>query len=166
MKKKVVGIGKHLVTGSVEENLCTYALGSCVALTLYFPAAQVAGMSHVVLPNSLVNINGKSRNGPAYYADTAVAALLASMQEAAGNRGYTSLFGLSAKLIGGATMLRVKSPFNIGINNVRALERQLAHHRIPISACEVGGNICRTVTIRAENGHVLVQSPATTSRIL
>ena len=166
MKKKVVGIGEYLVTNSPDEYLCTFALGSCVALTLHFPAAQVAGMTHVALPDSLISTSRDNQRRPAYYADKAVPALLAAMKKAIALQNFTSLHGVTAKLIGGATVIKIKNDFHIGARIARALENQLIYHHIPITAHAVGGNVSRTVKIYPDTGQVVISSPGRQPRIL
>ena len=46
----VVGLGKMKVSGSEEETLITYSLGSCIGLSLYDPVARVGGLVHCMLP--------------------------------------------------------------------------------------------------------------------
>ena len=72
-----VGMGEIQVSNSSGTTITAPGLGSCIGLTMYDPNAIVAGMVHVVLPDSTastkeINLLGK-------YADTAVPELLAQM---------------------------------------------------------------------------------------
>ena len=53
--KIVVGVADLAVTDDPTTSLITYALGSCIGVTIYDPAARVGGMLHFMLPSSKVN---------------------------------------------------------------------------------------------------------------
>ncbi|MFT6079977.1 MAG: chemotaxis protein CheD, partial [Planctomycetota bacterium] len=49
-KGLVVGVA-DMVIGAVEDDqIVTYALGSCIGLTAYDPVARVGGLLHFMLP--------------------------------------------------------------------------------------------------------------------
>ncbi len=162
---KVVGIGEYLVSLSSEEIIRTYALGSCVALVLHFPAAKIGGMVHVVLPDSVVSRSNAPKR-PGYYADTAVSLLVEEMRKAIIAQGYGSLHGTVAKLVGGAKVFKMKSDYKIGERLVKTIEQQLKQYQIPLTASDVGGTKSRTVSIEVESGRVLVASPGRKERPL
>jgi len=77
-----VGMGQ-LLTAQPPVRLAS-VLGSCVAVCLYHPRLRVAGMAHVVLPESTGH-----QGGPGKFADTAVPALLAALEKLTGLKaGY------------------------------------------------------------------------------
>ena len=78
--KIVVGVADLAVTGDPSTTLVTYALGSCIGVTLYDPIAKVAGMLHFMLPNSKIN-GEKAGTTPAMFADTGVPALFKQAYE-------------------------------------------------------------------------------------
>ena len=45
-----VGVGDCKVSNAAEAALATYALGSCIGLAIYDPAAKVGGLLHFMLP--------------------------------------------------------------------------------------------------------------------
>ena len=48
----MVGLGEVKTTQDSEKVLTCLGLGSCIGVGMYDPVAKVAGMAHIVLPNS------------------------------------------------------------------------------------------------------------------
>lgn len=71
MRPVIVGIADCQISADPESVLVTYALGSCIAVAIYDPAARVAGMLHFMLPESGID-PGKARERPFMFADTGV----------------------------------------------------------------------------------------------
>src|SRR5690606_5547237 len=69
--RRVVGIGEFAIAHGGTDVLVTHALGSCVAVCIYDPEADVAGMLHVLLPDSRISPQRASEQ-PAAFADTGV----------------------------------------------------------------------------------------------
>ena len=55
--------------------LATYALGSCIGLSVYDPKAAVGGLLHYMLPDSGIDPE-RSRANPYMFADTGIPKLL------------------------------------------------------------------------------------------
>ncbi len=55
--------------------LATYALGSCIGLSVYDPKAAVGGLLHYMLPDSAID-PARSRQNPYMFADTGIPKLL------------------------------------------------------------------------------------------
>ena len=66
---RIVGVGEILIDDDPKDTVMTFALGSCVALTIYAPSRKVLGMAHIALPDSSINPM-KSLESPGYFADT------------------------------------------------------------------------------------------------
>src|SRR5207249_1168321 len=66
-----VGIGEFAVSDRPEDLIITAALGSCVAVCLWEPAAGVAGMLHFLLPDARSN-PVRARAEPAAFADSGI----------------------------------------------------------------------------------------------
>jgi chemotaxis protein CheD len=134
--------------------LKTTGLGSCVGLTLYDSKALVAGMAHVMLPDSEIAREGKLNL--AKYANTAIPELIAKMQSlgAAVNR-------LEAKMAGGAQMFAFagnSDTMRIGPRNVDSCKLMLKQYSIPLRAEDTGGNYGRTIEFNCETGVLLIRS--------
>jgi chemotaxis protein CheD len=142
----VVGIGEFAVTGTQGTVIKVFALGSCIALTLFAPNAGVVGMAHIALPSSTIAPE-KALLLPGYYADTALPAMLKAFREA----GYAQPAStLVAKIVGGATTAAdTQRHFNIGERNYRAVRGILQEQGIYIVAEQTGGDKSRTAWIQA-----------------
>jgi chemotaxis protein CheD len=129
--------------------LITYALGSCVGICLYDSLAGVSGLSHILLPDSSICPGDPNHMK---FADTAVQALITSMEKAGARR-----VRLTAKIAGGAKLFG-DSTLQIGERNVAAVKAQLARFNIPIVAEDTGLNYGRTVEFHADDGKVFVKT--------
>ena len=133
--------------------LTTLGLGSCVGVALYDAKAQVAGLAHIMLPDSTQIQNNSNA---AKFADTAIVRLIHQMQRLGARKDNTK-----AKIAGGAQMF----PFNtnneslrIGDRNVEAVLKYLAAHKIPLVARDTGLNYGRTVTLYSCDGRFLIKT--------
>lgn len=137
-----------LATASGTGSLRTF-LGSCVGVALYDRRLRLAGLAHVVLPDS----QGKDSH-PGKYADTAVPFLVAELTGL--SRGEP--LRLTARLVGGAKMFSFQTGPTVGDRNVAALEACLATAGIPIVARDCGGGKGRHMTIEVTSGQITVES--------
>lgn len=123
-----LGIGA-IGVGRDHGQLRTF-VGSCVGLALYDRRMRVAGLAHIMLPNSL------GAGTPAgKYADSAIPEMLRLLATLAGGETLR----LSAKMAGGAKMFAVQTGVAIGDQNVRAIEQVLGSLGIPLLARDCGG---------------------------
>ena len=127
-------------------------VGSCVAICIHDPINKCGGLAHIMLPSSSICrkevLNSK-------YADTAVPALTAALQQS----GKCS-FALSAKIAGGANMFPNlnSNTMNIGSKNVDAVKEALAEHGIKLLSEDVTGTFGRKVTFNIATGEVFVRN--------
>lgn len=148
-----VGIADLNIAKGADQ-LVTYALGSCVAICLYDKTRKIAGMAHILLPDSKQIAGGMLQ--PMKFADTALLELLKVMQQ----NGAMSA-QMTAKIAGGAQMFAVNgnSPLgNIGSRNSTAVKAGLARFHIPIIAEDIGKDYGRTCFFDAETGTMLIKS--------
>ena len=151
MSNITVGISDWKICGT-EDTLITYALGSCIGTCIYDKAAGLAGMSHIMLPDS-TTMHGGTVNRMKF-ADTALPDMVKEMIK----RG-ASVQRMQAKIAGGAVMFPTKNQsFNIGENNIAAVKKALAALRIPIVADDTGLNFGRTVYFNGSDGRMIVRS--------
>lgn len=144
----VVGISDFKIA-KAPDVLITYALGSCVGTCLYDSALHLAGLSHILLPESAIC---KNDNNVMKYADTAIAALVQRMEIAGASR-----YRLTAKIAGGAKMF-ASAGTSMGERNVIAVKAQLQSLGIRLISQDTGSNYGRTVEFHPEDGSVLVKS--------
>lgn len=130
-------MGELAVSGRVGDELVAIGLGSCIGLAIVDREAGVAGLAHVVLPESL------GKPGPAAkFADLAIPDLISQVTDAGAVRRR-----LEAVLIGGARMFTVGASLDIGARNAEAVREALDKEGIKIRAEETGGNRGRTARI-------------------
>jgi len=149
----VIGVGDLAASKTPGAILKTFALGSCVAVILLDRRTRSVGLVHVALPHSNISPE-RGRDKPGYFADTGITALLATMREL----GATSPPAMIVKLAGGATVMDPNNTFNIGKRNVLAVKKVLWGLGMGPRAEDVGGNICRTVSVSVDNGTVTLSS--------
>jgi len=140
--KEIIKVGiADLSIVKTPNTIRTSGLGSCVGVVVYDQGKEVAGLAHVMLPDSslakagIINI--------AKYADTAVKDLVAKLIQN-GARSYS----LKAKIAGGAQMFQFSNTndmMRIGPRNVEAVKVELAALKISIVAEDVGGSSGRTI---------------------
>jgi chemotaxis protein CheD len=131
-----VRMGEIEVSKRLGEELVTRGLGSCIGLALIDRTAGVAGMAHVVLPES-----ADPSDEPGKFADLAVPALIAQMQKAG-----AVLRRLEAVLAGGARMFEM-GEMDIGARNEAAVKAGLARAGLRLRAAETGGDRGRTMRV-------------------
>ncbi len=149
MPSITVGIADCRVSRDAEDTLVTHALGSCVAVAIHDAYAGVAGLLHIMLPESSIDPE-RARTRPFMFADTGIPELFhaAYAMGAAKSR-------LSVRLIGGAQVLDPNGVFNIGKRNHLACRKVLWAAGVMVHAEEVGGNISRTVRLDVGTGQLM-----------
>ena len=146
----IVGIADYKTAHS-PDLLVTYALGSCVGTCLFDGISGLAGLSHVLLPDSSIN---KSDTNVMKYADTAIEALVREIERKGVRRSC-----LEAKIAGGANMFATQSKsMNIGERNILAVKKELERLNIPILAEDTGKNYGRTLIFDPKAGTMTIKS--------
>lgn len=134
-----VGLGEVKTTQDPREVLTCLGLGSCVGVCMYDPVAKLAGMVHIVLPDSY----GEPEQDQGKYADTGVPLLLNQMIDAGALKSR-----IIVKIAGGARMSRAKGigdAFRIGERNAEAVQTALDNCSLSIKATDTGGHHGRTM---------------------
>ncbi|HXI21741.1 MAG TPA: chemotaxis protein CheD [Gemmatimonadales bacterium] len=142
-----------LRAGQGEVVLATLGLGSCVAIALHDPVAQVGGLAHILLPSPSL---GRTAEHLGRYPQTAVPATVRQMVDLGADPRR-----LTARLVGGASMFINLVPagsIQMGERNVIASREVLSQLAIPITGERVGGTEGRSVWFRVHEGRVLVRS--------
>lgn len=148
-----VGIS-DLNTVSAPDCIRTSGLGSCVGVVVYDLQKKVAGLAHIMLPES--SLTRQKEFNPFKYADTAMPILIENLIEIGARK-----FSLQAKLAGGAQMFQFSSGsdiMRIGPRNVKAVEQLLKEYNIPIIASDVGGNSGRTIEFDPSTGLLMIRT--------
>jgi chemotaxis protein CheD len=132
----------------------TSGLGSCVGVVIYDLPGELAGLVHVMLPDSTLAKTGTINE--AKYADTGIVVLLRQLLKMGAEKHH-----LKAKIAGGAQMFQFASSndlMRIGQRNVEAVERELKKHGIPLVAKDVGGNNGRTIEFNPKTGVLQIRT--------
>jgi chemotaxis protein CheD len=141
-----VRMGEIEVSKRTGEELVARGLGSCIGLALIDRSSGVAGMAHIVLPES-----AGSNSEPGKFADLAVPALVTQMQKAGAVTRR-----LDAVMAGGARMFEL-GEMDIGARNAAAVKAGLARAGLKIRAAETGGNRGRTLRLTVGDFEVTVK---------
>jgi chemotaxis protein CheD len=142
-----VRMGEMVVSANPTDELTALGLGSCIGLAIVDRAAGVAGLAHIVLPESH---RGADRGR---FADTAVPALVELMR-----RTGAVVRRMEAAIAGGARMFDMSGALDIGARNEQAVRAALAKARVALRATETGGNQGRTVRVSVADGVVTVRT--------
>jgi len=152
MNTVVVGTADCKVIGDRDATLVTYGLGSCIALVMHDPAAQVAGMLHFMLPDSSID-KAKAEKNPRMFADTGIPLLVRELCERGAERRRLNIWA-----VGGAHVLDKESCFQIGKRNHLAMRKILWKSGMFVGSEDVGGTLSRTVRFETASGKLTVYS--------
>lgn len=135
------------------DAVTTLGLGSCVGVALYDKTSRIAGLVHVMLPDSTQVRQNQNR---AKFADTGIDYLIEQMIKVGANRR-----NLTAKIAGGAQMFAFNGNsdmLRVGERNVEAVKKKLNAMGIRILAEDTGLNFGRTVEFYPETGDFVIKS--------
>lgn len=155
MSTIMLGIGDYAATRTQGDIVKTMALGSCVAVILLDPETKTAGMVHIALPDSNLNIEKREKQ-PGYFADSGINALLEEMRKAGASQNIRNMY---VKLAGGANVLKAGASFDIGKRNILTVKKILWQLGTGPGAEDIGGHISRTVSVAVETGIVEISCP-------
>ena len=142
----IVGISEMRISDDPGEVLVTYALGSCVGLTLFDPVTRTGGLLHSMLPLSKIDPAKAARN-PQMFVDTGVSALLQALFDRGAQRK-----NLVAKVAGASNIMDANGVFNIGERNHTVLRKVLWKNDILVSGEAVGGSSPSTMYLHMDTG--------------
>lgn len=151
----VVGMADCKVSRTEGETLVTYALGSCLGVVLHDPVAGVAGLLHVMLPQSSID-EEKARANPAMFVDTGVPRLFKACYELGARKER-----MTVTVAGGAHagLREEDDSFQIGKRNLLALRKLLWKNGVMIHAEDTGGcQKSRTMSVAVGSGLVLLKT--------
>jgi chemotaxis protein CheD len=131
-----VKMGEIVVSGRAGGELVARGLGSCIGLALVDRFAGIAGLAHIVLPEST-----PTDREPGKFADLAVPELIDRVCRAGASRRR-----LDAVLAGGARMFEL-GELDIGARNAEAVRKGLAASGLHVRAAHTGGSRGRTMRV-------------------
>lgn len=151
-KEVRVGIADAAIV-SAPDTLITMGLGSCIGIALYDKEKRIAGLVHIMLPDSTQFRNAVN---PYKYADLGIDKLLAEMIIKGCRKER-----IVAKIAGGASMFNFSDKTiisDMGKRNSLASVEAIKRLSIPIVAEDIGGNKGRTMILNSEDGSVTIRS--------
>jgi len=161
-------MNEMIKVGMADLNVCvapqaitTLGLGSCVGIVLYDPVTKIAGLAHIMLPDSTKIINNENK---AKFADTGIDVLIERMLKMGANRKT-----IIAKIAGGAQMFSFSNNndmMRIGERNVEATKNKLNDLGIAILAEDTGANYGRTIEFYPETGELHIRSVGKERKII
>ena len=153
-------MAEMIKVGMADLNVChspdaitTLGLGSCVGVVLYDKERKIAGMVHVMLPDST---KVRQNQNKAKFADTGIDLLIEMLQKEGAMKS-----SLTAKIAGGAQMFAFTSNndmLRVGERNVEAVKAKLKSMGIRILAEDTGLNFGRTVEFFPETGDFVIKA--------
>lgn len=148
----IIGVGDIKISTTSSDVLITYALGSCLGITVYDPVLRIGGLLHAMLPLSSADPS-KAQARPAMYVDSGFALMMKELF-AKGARKENMVISVA----GGASMKNLTSDdyFKIGQRNFTVLRKLLWKNGMMIHAQDVGGGISRTMALHLSNGLVTI----------
>lgn len=134
--------------GIADMNICqspdkitTIGLGSCIGAVLYDSNTRIAGLVHIMLPDSTKIKNNQNKMK---FADSGIEALVNELEKKGINKKT-----LKAKIAGGAKMFNFSSDKtdlgSIGEKNIIAVKSKLKELGIKVVSEDVGLSYGRTI---------------------
>lgn len=155
----LVGVSDLVVSDASAAGIVTFALGSCIGVTVFDPVAKIGGMLHFMLPQAAANVD-KSTLNPAMYGDQGIPLLFRSCYE---------LGAVKERLVvcaaGGAEILDDDGCFRVGARNRTLLRKIFWQNGVLIAAEDTGGNASRTLSLQLTDGTVEIRSQGKVRRL-
>ena len=149
-KQGIVGVA-DLGVARAPGQLITYALGSCIGVTLFDPITKVGGMLHFMLPQP--SEDTERGFNQAMYGTTGVPLLWKQVLDAGAQKAR-----LIVCVAGGAEILASAQTFAIGKRNFTTLRKIFWRDGTVVAAEDVGGTAPRTMTLDLSTGEVRVRN--------
>lgn len=156
-RQLAVGLADRALSRDVNSLIITFALGSCLGVSLWDPVANVGGLLHLMLPESSTNPE-KAEAQPFMFTDTGVP------------RFFKEAYAMGAEkarlvvcVAGGAALgVPGESCFQIGQRNIASLRKLFWKNGVLIHAQDTGGRTPRTMSIHVGTGEVSLKTDAGT----
>lgn len=157
LRQVSVGLADRFVTSDVNTQIITYALGSCLGITVWDPERHVAGLLHLMLPESSVNPE-KAANQPFMFVDTGVPRFFKDAYALGADKAR-----LVVCVAGGAALgTPGEGSFQIGQRNIAALRKLFWKNGVLIRGQDTGGRTPRTMSINVGTGEVTLKTDSGT----
>jgi chemotaxis protein CheD len=150
----VVPMAGMRVSADPDDELITYALGSCLGIAVHDPDVHVGGLLHAMLPLSTADPEKAAQN-VALFVDTGVPVLFRACYEKGARKER-----MVVRVAGGAFLTESEKDdlFQIGTRNLVVLRKLLWKNGVLLRAQDVGGRRSRTLSLCVGTGTVTVKS--------
>jgi chemotaxis protein CheD len=149
VSETMVRMGELAVSSVPGHVLVSLGLGSCIGLALIDRRMGIAGLAHIVLPQS----QDHAKENPRKFADLAVPEMMRELEDLGARK-----VRLEAVLVGGASMFAVSAAsLEVGQRNEAAVRELLERLRIPVVATATGGKRGRTIRVDVATSKVTVR---------
>jgi len=156
--RQVVGVGDLAVGRGPGGPLITFALGSCIGLTVYDPASRVGGLLHAMLASPVSEESAATR--PFMFISTGVPELFRRVIELGARKER-----LVVCVAGAAEILTDGNGFQIGRRNRTMVRRLFVKNNIVVAAEDTGGTAARTMALDLHTGEVTIKSKRETTTL-
>ncbi len=159
--KHIVGVADMKVCSAPDDTIITHALGSCLGIVIHDPVACVAGMLHVMLPQSSIDAE-KAKANPCMFVDSGVPKLFREAYAAGAVKGR-----IVVKVAGGAAVHCGEGDdyFQIGKRNFVALRSILWKNGVLLKSHDVGGSEPRGLAVDVGTGEVVISTKGVDKRL-
>ncbi|MCK5241870.1 chemotaxis protein CheD [bacterium] len=149
-----IGLAEMKISANPKEILVTYALGSCLGITIYDPVAQVGGLYHGMLPGARY-LNARVEARPLMFLERGLAVFFKAAYAAGADKQR-----LRIKVAGGASLQQNKGTpdvFAIGERNLLMLRKILWQNNLIIHGEDCGQDLTRNLFLDIGSGRTWVR---------
>ena len=150
-----------MISDQAGDEIVTFALGSCIGLTVYDPVTRVGGMVHVMLPSSTIDA-AKAQEKPCMFVDTGIPRLFLDSYKLGACKGRLEVIAAGGACSGG---FEGDDYFQIGKRNITMLRKLLWKNGIVLAASDLAGMEARTMTLHIGTGAVTIRSNGTVTAL-
>ena len=159
-KKVAVALGELRVSADPDDMLITYALGSCLGVSVYDPVTRVGGLLHAMLPRADQD-EQKAAERPGLYVASGIPALFRACYAAGAVKER-----LIVRIAGGGNVTGTeRDHFEIGKRNLLMARQLFWHNSVLIRGQDVGGNESRTMSLHVGSGEVVIRKPGSSTQL-
>lgn len=133
--------------------LVTYALGSCIGISMFDKLKRVGCLGHIMLPGDEKTDTSKT---PMKFATSCIPMMVDEMV-----KNGCAKSNIEARIAGGASLVQFSnesSLSNIGFRNAAAVKRTLLRSGIRIVAEDTGKDFARTMYLDTNTGVVTIKT--------
>jgi chemotaxis protein CheD len=155
-----VGVSDAKVSREAGTSLVTYALASCIGISIYDPVTAVGGLLHYMLPDSRIDLV-KAKEHPWMFADTAIPMFFQQAYRLGAEKSRLRVIAA-----GGAQVLQSQDSLEIGKRNQLAMRRIFWKSGVLLEAEDMGGSDIRTLRLEIGTGRLMVRKNGVEEREL